>query len=493
MKKALPGRPTASSGKIAPWSGGGKQSEKAKGKRPVTPPRQKLTATAKSGAKSGAKSKGHGKGWEFEDFEMYQPAHPSFYGAASRRRALELSGQATQPDAVRAWGLNRSVNLPPAPPKGATKNKPKKAEPAEPEPIPEPDVAPLMRVEVGDDMPPVSEGFHVEAPVVTWSKKLQASGLLGSASTILGELVEDVAAEVELKDDPEWEIYPQLGEIIKDNGGEESSLCVAVCNTNQIWGVGVAGKSKNRNAVAKLALCVALASQATQDFASKWIEFMDFALTGAIPEANSTNGAEQSESWEAPASKKKKRGRGDEGNEEDAGSATKKSAPWAGDKPTLPRDEPLFITLEDTRPDKLADCSSDMALVVSTGGATKKGLYSQSEAALRALFPDGTLESSVEYLDDPNWSEFPTIGKALKAIAEEEECFTVAVCPSADVWAVGVGMKSKSRSAAAKAALATSLILQKIEAEDDLPEEFEELTQFAEFVELAKEAKSLEA
>merc|ERR1712048_1369980 len=137
--------------------------------------------------------------------------------------------------------------------------------------------------------------------------------------------------------------------------------------------------------------------------------------------------------------------------------------------------------------------SSDMALVVSTGGATKKGLYLQSDAALRALFPDGSLESSVEYLDDPNWDEFPTIGKALKAIAEGEECMTVAVCPSVDVWAVGVGMKSKSRSAAAKAALATSLILQKIEAEEELPEEFEELTQLSEFVELAKEAKSLEA
>merc|ERR1712008_667751 len=67
--------------------------------------------------------------------------------------------------------------------------------------------------------------------------------------------------------------------------------------------------------------------------------------------------------------------------------------------------------------------------------------------------------AEIEFHHDENWDNFPMIGTRLTEIAPAEECMTVAVCSSRDVWAVGVSMQSKNRLAAAKLALATSLAL----------------------------------
>merc|ERR1719188_980862 len=89
--------------------------------------------------------------------------------------------------------------------------------------------------------------------------------LLSSSSNILTDLGIGADEEVTLTDDPDWTIYPEVGEAIKASGGEESSFCIAECHTRAIWAVGAANGWKKREQCARLAMCVALAANA-EDF-----------------------------------------------------------------------------------------------------------------------------------------------------------------------------------------------------------------------------------
>merc|ERR550525_1068555 len=148
------------------------------------------------------------------------------------------------------------------------------------------------------------------------------------------------------------------------------------------------------------------------------------------------------------------------------------------DKTKLPRDTPFWIELQ---PDEAPE-----ALVVSSDGKTRKALYSNADKAIELMIGEQE-KSEVEFHDDANWENFPMIGTRLTLKAPHEECMTVAVCQSRDVWAVGVSMQSKNRHQAAKLALATSLALKLVDMGEEL--DLSEIPSIEEFIEEARRTR----
>lgn len=156
----------------------------------------------------------------------------------------------------------------------------------------------------------------------------------------------------------------------------------------------------------------------------------------------------------------------------------------------LPRDFPIFLRLEpEAMSENILGLTPDVFVVCAEGGgkSSKSGvkpLYSQAEQVLSQVLPEADL-NSIELLDDPNWEHFPGIGAALKTLATEEECLSVAVCHSLNAWAVGVSMQGKKRYAAARAALAVTLAVQA----GDLGELWN-VAEFPLFAQLVEEARN---
>mmetsp|Transcript_66631 Transcript_66631/g.185760 ORF Transcript_66631/g.185760 Transcript_66631/m.185760 type:complete len:228 (+) Transcript_66631:1061-1744(+) len=158
------------------------------------------------------------------------------------------------------------------------------------------------------------------------------------------------------------------------------------------------------------------------------------------------------------------------------------------DDPTsskLPRDTPFWISIsEDDAISGPLEGLPNLAIAVSTEGK-RKGLYSSSDRLLNHILGDSA-KDDVEYHDDHDWSKLPYVGDALKRVANAEECMCVATCPLQGVWAVGVGMKGANRTSAAKAAIATALALNAIDAGETL--DLSEFQGFEAFVEEARNA-----
>lgn len=425
-----------------------------------------MKPTAKAGARHNAPRQ-HAPAWE----EPSAPHEPHFYGAASRKRAMELLGQSNSFSMPSRKGRQYEAPPPPPPQKQKWEAAPKAKEPA-----PEPEFPPLLHIDVAPEAALITQGYPTNAPMVSFSKALHETGLSSTAAIMLQELGVD-STEIELKHDSDWQDYPEVGDAIKAAGGEENAFCIATCPGRNLYGVGLGGKQKFRENVAKLALCVAVAGQADDAFAAKFPGFMEFQSSGALP-------APVVAEWE-PASKKRRQNQNAESAEE--------AAPvdfGATEEGEFPRDVPLWVTLPigEPRPDKLISIAGDEALTITTQGKRRKGLYNQAEACINALMPDGAAD--IEYHDDANWEDFPAVGIALKAIADKEECMTIATSASRDIWAVGVGMRGNSRFTAAKAAMAVALALQAMDNGDgSIPEEIAEMTAMCEFIEEAKESR----
>jgi len=152
----------------------------------------------------------------------------------------------------------------------------------------------------------------------------------------------------------------------------------------------------------------------------------------------------------------------------------------------LPRESPFWIEVPEGEPipDQLQELAPE-ALVLCTDGG-RKALYAQADSALSSVF--GEEAKAIEFVDDANWDLLPAVGAALKLLASKEECFTVAICASRALWAVGVGMKGQNRYKAAKIAMASVGALQLAEIGEDLPD-LSELQAFADFVEEARQSK----
>eukprot|EP00928_Gymnodinium_smaydae_P009376 TRINITY_DN13500_c0_g2_i2.p1 TRINITY_DN13500_c0_g2~~TRINITY_DN13500_c0_g2_i2.p1 ORF type:complete len:569 (-),score=110.75 TRINITY_DN13500_c0_g2_i2:165-1871(-) len=346
-------------------------------------------------------------------------------------------------------------------------------------------------------------GYAPQGPLVRTSQAVTSTGLLGSAQNILKDLlaVENLDEEVEIHHDGNWETFPEIGEAIKAAVKEEFSICVALCPSSGLWGVGGSGKPKQRENSARLALCAALSLDADPSCLDAWPDFAAFAFDGArsppaeaeIPARNGTHGMRQHAGEPpVPASRNRKRQRGNAAavhEEIEASVPEPRAAPAAKQEEvedSLPRDVPLWLTLPEdmSRPDALENFSSDEALVLCTDGG-RRALYSQADEALNYLA--GEAKGDIQYFDDASWEKFPQIGSILKTNAPREECLMVGVCPSLDVWAVGVGMKGKNRYLACKAALAATIAILRLEVEGELPD----MSEFAEVIELVEEARCI--
>jgi len=125
---------------------------------------------------------------------------------------------------------------------------------------------------------------------------------------------------------------------------------------------------------------------------------------------------------------------------------------------TLPEDEPQPEVLQGL-PDKA------FALMLANG---RQGSVWGNGEHIIAHFLDAP-ENMVVYHDDPQWEDLPAVGSAVKSVCRGyEECFTVAICPSANVWSVGISMNVVNRYAAANVALGAALAVQTLDKGLDL-------------------------
>jgi len=337
----------------------------------------------------------------------------------------------------------------------------------EPEPPLEPLIPPL-KLNLPDSAMMVGEGFSKDGHAIIFDSRL--SNITCCASYILSELlgVDDPKEEVEFKHDTDWTEFPEIGVAILQAGGEENSMCVALCPNLGVWGVGVGGKWQKREVIAKLALSASLIEghENAAEILEKYPEFAEFC---EVPQHRGRKRKAPAKQPAAPAQKKAK--------------ATPQIAEAQG--ASFPRDVPIWVKVEDEQPAEL-DGLLPEALVVSHDGTKRKALYGNIDSVLIELVGDP--EADIEYHDDFNWSRFPAVGRALKEVSPHEECLCVAVCPSRSLWAVGVGMKGQPRYKAAKVAIAATLLWQASEDGEELPQlEQQAILDFVEEVKQARE------
>lgn len=302
----------------------------------------------------------------------------------------------------------------------------------------------------------VLSGFPLIGPAVWWGAEL--SELLSAAPGILQDLGVDPEA-IELVHDPEWTEHPEIGEAVVREGGKEVSYCLAVVQEMLIWAVGLDGKGKRREQAALLAVAVAISAN-LEDFKSLAELHPKFAtFCGRV----GINMGKMS------------------GTGEPIADAQPKKMPCKRTKANTPKETPgIRLDLapnqepnEDftDRPFWLgADALEEAQLqhmvpegiVFRTTGKNLPNFYSVAAQELHSIVQASSLE--IQYIDDPDWRQFPNVGKLVQQISGFEECQLIAFCPALQLWAVGVGSRIKSRTTAAKAAMAVALCIYKIDA-----------------------------
>mmetsp|Transcript_58961 Transcript_58961/g.91732 ORF Transcript_58961/g.91732 Transcript_58961/m.91732 type:complete len:223 (+) Transcript_58961:126-794(+) len=119
----------------------------------------------------------------------------------------------------------------------------------------------------------------------------------------------------------------------------------------------------------------------------------------------------------------------------------------AGDLPEI-----INLTVPDTCPLVAQGYPADVPALEFAKGI---GIYSEAHHILQDFFDCG-IDEAVTFEHDPECSTFPDVYEAWKAAGQEDNCPTVATCPSMARWAVGFGGKANALRAA-KLALALSL------------------------------------
>jgi len=398
-------------------------------------------------------------------------------------------------------------------------------------------------LELSFEDPLVAErGLPHVAPALAYSP--ENGTLLTQANWILEDLIGgSLDDNLELHHDENWTEFVGTGIALQLVGAPEYSFCVAVCPSKELWGVGIAKKWKQREAAAKLALCVALTWNIGDDFdmvASKHVDFASFCeaegyvrpggasrtkrrrrlyggphidwgqteplsenLIAALERAaqakpnQAVDGQEESvptpmDTFGASLGSSSGRMQSKWAKSEPAEEALNSSAPvkheaGEGDMPAeVPKDVALWmqVPLSSELPPALEHLPRE-APVLSTDCTRRKALYSKIDEALKAMNID--TDTEIEYHDDPEWHTFPSIGEELKKLGQAEECMGLAVCLSRAVWAVGVGSKWRSRNMAAKAALVAAIVLQGEEMAEEFDlSEFGGVTAYVDEVRAAK-------
>jgi len=346
--------------------------------------------------------------------------------------------------------------------------------------------SPIVWITLQPGAPLMDEGLPALAPLLQYNSDLQH--LLSQSQNILYELVGDnegEAPQVTMTHDAEGGMFPEVVQAAVEQGLESLSICVAMLPGEGLWAVGMGGKWKQREQAARMALCVAVAANTdnVDKLHSVTANNPDFMVL--CDGAGIELGPDEARKGQVVLPPTPKGGRAPPPpsmpmmNAQDTNNGTQA-------KMTLPRDTPIWIELPVEETPEVLMSMPPQALVVSTDGKSRKALYTNADKALEKVLGE-EWKSEVEYHDDAGWENFPTIGARLTEIAPAEECMTVAVCSSRDVWAVGVGMQSKNRYNAAKLALATSLAMKLEESGEDC--DLAEVSNLEEFIQQARTAR----
>ncbi|CAE7203864.1 Caltractin [Symbiodinium natans] len=389
----------------------------------------------------------------------------------------------------------------------------------------------------------VQQGFPSSGPVVLHDPEIQE--VMSDSSNILYELAEDAYEQLSLHHDTDWTQFPEVGEAVKSLGVEELALCVALCPGRAKWGVGIAGNQKKRTQAARLSLCLAVASESPELEAvcqsrPCWGEFYRTheaelgveADSGTYHYARNRKGPAQKGSVRRPKEPQEEYyasaydteepdelaeeegepgeveeeevpveepGPWDEGGSEaqdeggseaqdEGGSEAQEPETWeppAKRPRTAPSKSvaPHWLYIQDMPPSLQGLPQETLALLA--GNWRRKTLLDAADDALAAALGEEADEVYLE--DDPDATKFGSVFEAVKEKSGLEEQITVAISPTQELWAVGVGSQGKPRAAAAKVALATEVALYQADCGEAV--DLSQLSTFAAFVEEARSAK----
>lgn len=323
----------------------------------------------------------------------------------------------------------------------------------------------------GQSSPEILETLSVRKTLALgFTKDSSLVTLPGSTQPLLRDLVGELS-EVEIHHDPGWDTFPAVGAALKAAGGPEECLCIAVCKKFNVWAVGLGSKWKQRESVAKLALCVAITLKTSEfeDVIQTWTDFLSFrerVRKASVPASSFYPTDDHPDRRQA---------------------AAKEPPREAQPDASFPRDVPLWTRVPSSKqmPLEVRTCRREV-LVFSTEMKGNLGLIKSADEALDRLAVN--VATDVEYFDDPDWTVFPTVADIVRSLGQREECLCVAVCQSRGAWGIGISNKKRNRTVAAKVALVGTLVMES--QEDGYNDDSEYPVPVISFVQEARAARA---
>jgi hypothetical protein len=292
----------------------------------------------------------------------------------------------------------------------------------------------ILGISVPPDSTLCGEGYGSEAPAIAWEK---AQGVFSYA----GSMVQEVAADIVVDHDTDWEKYPEVTEAIRQAGGEPDCVAIAKSPSQLKWGVGLAAGWQGRERAAKVALSVAVTSgtEKMAKLAREYPEFRTMCEAADLLLAGAATGGCGGGEFSAPTAMP--------------------LLDMGGKPPASPvgmkQDCPPVITVF-LQPDAQL-CLRGLpqeAFAISYGGKSYKNFFANAHSILSELVGD---ISEIAYNDDPDWKHYPEVADAIKQAGGEENCYMVATIVSLGTWAVGLAAGKKARESACKMGLALAL------------------------------------
>jgi hypothetical protein len=310
----------------------------------------------------------------------------------------------------------------------------------------------VHQIVLTEESPLTEQGFPADGPALVHDKSMYC---FSESHNILCELVGDIQEEVVFNHDADGDKFPEVGRAVKETTGTDWCACVATCSNLGKWGIGLAGGWKARETSAKLALAVSICSEGGPNLDAMASSYPTFGQLCASAGYEPSGGLLPPEpAAEKPAKKKAKKGGAAE--DEELAAMGGLGGSTADVKAALPKNKPFWLNMP-AAPAVLVDDMPSETLMLFGEENARKALYTHVDKFL-AEFVE-SVETDIEYVDDPNWEQFPEIAAALEEYNVQDYCLHVAVCGNAGVWAASAGRKWKTRNAAAKVALGAVLAL----------------------------------
>lgn len=280
------------------------------------------------------------------------------------------------------------------------------------------------------DFPLVQVGMASEAPALEYNKKQLC---FQEGYYILSSLVPNIqeGEGFTIEHDDDWTKYPEVGESYKAATGVDHCFAIASCSEHKKWGIGLGGGKKGRESSAKLALALALATGSPME-AKLRAEFPSFDVlldggTKNAPKVKATRLINIAAGIEEPP--------------------PQVTPSWAKTGLTA-----IPIMLEGTTSSLLEEGYAIDAPAIQYDKEYNT-VFGQAHKILMSL--SGRERPVIVH--DPDWSEFPEVGRAFNPAGLEADCFAVAKMPSAGKWAVGIAPSWKHRESACRLALAVAV------------------------------------